>query len=48
MKDSTKLVQLEDFIDKNIGKVGSERRTSFEKGYNTFKREKFTEDLSKE
>ena len=37
MNASTDLIPLEDFIDKHVGPIGTERRNTFETGYDTFK-----------
>lgn len=48
MKASTELIPLEDFIDKHIGEIGSERRTSFEQGYDTYRLGELIKNLRKE
>lgn len=48
MKASTKLVPLEEFIDHHIGTIGSERRSQFEQGYDSFKLGELIKNTRKE
>ena len=48
MKALNKLVPLEEFIDKHVGPLGTEKRSSFEQGYDAFKLGELIKSLRKE
>ena len=48
MKASNKLVPLEEFIDQHVGSLGTEKRSSFEQGYDAFKLGELIKNLRKD